>query len=975
MKPIANMVPNKLIDSLPEELSDVVSLWTERLGSTHPGSIACIAPTPDLLASMTKLVAVSEFAANLIIRDWPWILSCRDNDSGAFLHPPDIRTLDAFSAKISASTDNVGTIKHRLRQFRNRWLLQVLYRDLSGAASLNETLQALTDLADALIAASASYATRGIQERFGMPRNDDGDEIPLVVLAMGKLGGRELNFSSDVDLIFLYSEEGETDGGRHLSAHEYFTRLTQQIVALLDEATAEGFVFRVDTRLRPFGDSGPPVVSFAALENYLPQHGRGWERYAYVKARIMGPPVAQAIAEDLIGNMIEPFVYRRYLDFGVFESLRDMKALIAAEVQKKELADNIKLGPGGIREIEFIAQSLQLVRGGSDRYLRSRELQLVLPRLANHRGLAKSSVDELLQAYVFLRRLENFIQAIRDQQSHDLPGDPTDRARLCLAMNYPDWQSLVADLELHRSNVSRQFEHVVFRSERPTSQPGVAPTLAECWVSESTVAEWQGLFEEQGFANAEELSEAVVNFQRAASTRQADKVSRERLDQFMPNLLLELKGRPDPSLVLTRVLNIIDRILRRSAYVALLNENPAALEKLVNLCESSAYLAEQVGRYPVLLDELLDPRVFSSSLLKSELEAELDRRITGLGDADSEGRIEGLGQFQRASLFRIAFADFSGRLPIMKVSDRLTDLAELVLTEALEIAYADLVQKHGEPHCLDGDIQRVAGFGVIAYGKLGGIELSYRSDLDLVFLHESGGASDSEQVTDGHKPIERSVFFGRLVGRLVHFLTTQTGSGALYEVDTRLRPGGSSGLLVTSVGAFERYQVENAWTWEHQALLRARPVAGSALVAREFERIRAETLRNRVRQESLLDDVTSMRRKMREQLDHSDSELFDLKQGEGGIGDIEFIVQYLVLRNAKPHPAVVHYTDNIRQLGTLAAADCLPEKDVVRLQEIYKAYRLRLHRLRLDEQAPLAPDREFAGERKFVSSIWSRTMQ
>ena len=961
--------------SLPEELGDVVSLWSERLESSHPGSVAELGSAPDFESGITELVAVSEFAANHIIRDWPWILSCRDSDSGAILQPPGLRTLHAFAAEIAASADEVGTIKRRLRKFRSRWLLQVLYGEISGLASLNDTLRALSDLADAMIEASASYATREMRKRFGTPRNDTGEEIPLVVLAMGKLGGRELNFSSDVDLIFLYSEDGKTDGDRRVSAQEYFTRVTQQIVALLDEATAEGFVFRVDTRLRPFGDSGPPVVSFAALENYLPQHGRGWERYAYVKARITGPAVNDVIAEDLVANMIEPFVYRRYLDFGVFESLRDMKALIAAEVRKRELANNIKLGPGGIREIEFIVQSLQLVRGGRDRQLRSCELQPVLPRLADHRGLTKASVDELQQAYSFLRRLENFIQAIRDQQSHELPDDPTDRARLCRAMNYPDWQSLSADLESHRSNVSRQFEDVVFRSERPASLSGAAMTLAQCWMSESSVAEWRQLLEEQGFANAADLSAAVVNFRRAASTRQADKVGRQRLDQLMPNLLLELKGRPDPALVLTRVLNIIDRILRRSAYVALLNENPQALEKLVNLSEGSAYLAEQVSRFPVLLDELLDPRVFSSSLTRSELEAELKRRMTGLADADSERRIEGLGQFQRASLFRVAFADFHGRLPIMKVSDSLTDLAELVLTEALEIAYADLVRKHGEPHCLDGDIQRVAGFGVIAYGKLGGIELSYRSDLDLVFLHESGSSSDSGQMTDGQKPVETSIFFGRLVRRLVHFLTTQTGSGALYEVDTRLRPSGRSGLLVTSVSAFERYQIENAWTWEHQALLRARPVAGSALVAREFERIRAETLRNRVHRENLLKDVTTMRRKMREQLDRSNSERFDLKQGEGGIGDIEFIVQYLVLKHASLHPAVIHYPDIIRQLGTLAAAGCLPEKDVMRLQEIYKAYRLRLHRLALDELPPLAPASEFVGEKRFVSGLWARTMR
>jgi glutamate-ammonia-ligase adenylyltransferase len=970
MKSSASKVQEQLKVSLPEELGEVVSRWFDRLESEQSHSMADVRFTPDFLATLTKLVAASDFAANTIARDWSWVMSCQDDDT--FEKVPDRKKLRAFAAEISASVDDIESVKRRFRQFRNRWLLHVLWREIAGTASLDETLHAISDLADEALTAATDYATRQVQGRFGTPRNEEGSEIEIVILAMGKLGGRELNFSSDIDLIFLYSDEGETDGDRSLSAHEYFVRITRQIVAMLDEATADGFVFRVDTRLRPFGESGPPVTSFAALESYLPQHGRSWERYAYVKARIVGPQKGDDVARDLMEYMIEPFVYRRYIDFGVFESLREMKALIAAEGQKKELASNIKLGPGGIREIEFIAQSLQLVRGGNDRHLRCRELQLVLPRLAQHQGLSEAAVDELLAAYVFLRRLENFLQAMRDQQTHDLPEDTLDRARLCIAMNYPDWQSLTEDLDLHRGNVSKQFGSVVFRSVQPETQPVLATTFGECWASSASIEQWRAVFDEQGFEMAEELAQSISKFRGARLLQQIDTVSRQRLDQLVPNLLILLKNSKQASLALERVLNIVEGILRRSAYVALLNENPPALEKLVNLCESSAYLAEQICRFPLLLDELLDARVLSSALSVGELTEDLERRFARLGDSDSERRIEVLAQFQRASLFRIAVADFSGTLPIMKVSDRLTDLAELVLKQALEIATADLVSKHGEPVCAQDGMKRVAGFGVVAYGKFGGIELSYGSDLDLVFLHESGEAG---QVTTGEKQLDTSVFFGRLVRRLVHFLTTQTGSGALYEVDTRLRPSGRSGLLVTSVDAFERYQEENAWTWEHQALLRARPVAGSARVAREFERIRADTLKNRVRQESLLEDVTTMRQKMRKQLDRSDAERFDLKQGEGGIGDIEFIVQYLVLRNAKPHPAVIHFPDNIRQLGTLGAASCLAEDDVVRLQEVYKAYRLRLHRLVLDDKPSLVPDTEFRDERKFVTRVWARTLQ
>jgi glutamate-ammonia-ligase adenylyltransferase len=475
-----------------------------------------------------------------------------------------------------------------------------------------------------------------------------------------------------------------------------------------------------------------------------------------------------------------------------------------------------------------------------------------------------------------------------------------------------------------------------------------------------------------GYTDDAGLAKALVAFAGSASVGQIGKTGGTRLRRFIPALLAVLDRKQQPAVVLQRVLGIVERILRRSAYVALLNENPLALERLVSLCETSAWLAEEIGRYPLLLDELLDPRLYTAPLTREDMLGDLQRRMDSHAATDSEQRIEILAQFQRATLFRIAVADVSGKLPIMKVSDRLTELAEVVLNRALTIAWDDLAAKHGRPCVRTDQGRRSAGLGVIAYGKFGGMELSYRSDLDLVFLHDGHGA---EQVTDGAQPLDNSMFFVRLVRRVVHFLTTQTGSGALYQVDTRLRPSGRSGLLVTGIEAFERYQDENAWTWEHQALLRSRSVAGSATVAREFERIRTDTLKHRVRRNRLLNDVREMRAKIRSQLDRSDTRRFDLKQGEGGIGDIEFLVQYLVLYNADRHPAVIHYPDNIRQLGTLAAAGCLEESSVLRLQKIYKDYRLRLHRLALDEKEPFAGSNDFVEERAFVMAAWHRIMR
>jgi len=960
---------DKQIALLPAELQGNVRLWAERLCEAEPMAADWLTARDPQLEVLLRLIATSDFAARVLLREWHWLRRCLA--TGDFQSPPRSKEMRRFIDKLCAASADEGRIKSRLRRFRNRQLIHILWRSVAAQATLQESLRSLSDLADGLIEAAVTCSGELLTQRFGEPRNGTGELIPMVVVAMGKLGGRELNFSSDVDLVFLYREEGETDGPRALSAHEYFTRRTRKVVSLLDEVTEDGFVHRVDTRLRPFGDSGPPVTSFAALESYLLQHARGWERYAYVKARVVTPPADQRIAGELMGEIIEPFVYRQYLDFGVFESLRDMKVLISAEVQKREMASNIKLGPGGIREIEFITQSLQLVRGGGDRPLRSPELQVALPLLSGGKGLASSAVATLLGAYEFLRSLENALQAIHDRQTHDLPQDAVDQHRLTLAMRYTSWSALSADLDTHRQAVAAQFAALLFSVDDESAQPGLLRELSTLWDTAARAEQWHALLLRNVFREPELLAETISSFASAAIHRQLGRTAQRRLGRFIPLLLTLLQERQAPNLVLGRVLNVVTQIARRSAYISLLNENPAVLGRLVSLCEKSTYLAQEIARYPLLLDELLDPRMYATTISAADMREDLAGRSRGIAVTDSERQIEVLGQFQRATLFRVAVADHSGKLPIMKVSDRLTELAEIVLNRALEIAWRDLVEKHGRPVISTADGDRQAGFAVIAYGKLGGMELSYRSDLDLVFLHDSSGA---KQETDGDKPLDNSMFFGRLVRRLIHFLTAQTASGALYEVDTRLRPSGRSGLLVSSVEGFERYQEDNAWTWEHQALLRSRPVAGSGAIAREFERIRTETLRYRVHQEQLLEDVLSMRARMRKQLDKSDPQQFDLKQGAGGIGDLEFLVQYLVLRNACEHSAVIHYPDNIRQLGTLAATGCLPETDVLQLQEIYQTYRHCLHRLALDDASHLVSSDEFPEERQFVIRTWEREL-
>ncbi|MBT8099891.1 MAG: bifunctional [glutamate--ammonia ligase]-adenylyl-L-tyrosine phosphorylase/[glutamate--ammonia-ligase] adenylyltransferase, partial [Gammaproteobacteria bacterium] len=724
-----------------------------------------------------------------------------------------------------------------------------------------------------------------------------------------------------------------------------------------------------DTRLRPFGESGPPVVSFAALESYLVQHGRDWERYAYVKARIVGEQPPAAVAEELFGNLISPFVYRRYLDYGVFESLREMHTLISSDVKRRDRADNVKLGPGGIREIEFIVQSFQLVRGGSEPELQDQSLLRVLPGLVDGRALDADDAKRLEAAYYFLRRLENFIQALRDKQTHELPDNAIDRARLAFAMGFAEWTDLHAELDAHRRFVTAQFESVAFRGADREPGDALAQPLQEAWDSRADEASWTASLRDNGFSDADLIARNLVNFRQSPAAKKMDSRASERLQEFIPRLLALAQKRSKPAVAVERCLAVIEKVLRRSAYIALLNENVVAAERLVGLCERSAYIATEIAEFPVLLDELLDPRLITGPIQRQELHEELGSRLQRVAEDDSETRMEALAQFQRSIMFRIAVADFNGSLPLMKVSDSLTFLAETVLEEALAMAWQDLVTRHGAPCCAAKSGTREVGFGIVAYGKLGGLELSYGSDLDIVFLHDSSGKAE---MTNGAKRLDNALFFSRLVRRLVHFLTTQTRSGVLYEIDTRLRPSGRKGLLVTSIDAFERYQIENAWTWEHQALLRARAVAGSADVGRMFERIRTETLERRVRRDSLRDDVLEMRGRMRAELDRSDADQFDLKQGRGGIGDIEFLVQYLVLSHSQAHIELVEFTDNIRQLDALVAVGILDAEVAERLQDIYRDYRQHQHHLVLNEQPLVVAAHRFAAERDFVSAAWDR---
>ena len=939
-----------LVRGLPEPLQETGRDWLGRFMDRH-------GPVP-LTADMLRVAVVSELAAATLIRLWEQY----DEDWADPLIPPARGEVTAFLGALGASDHDPDAFKRELRQYRARFLTAMIAREVLEPQRFEQTLADWSHFASGALQAAVNYSERKVRDRFGDISAADGSSPVFAVLGMGKLGGGELNFSSDIDVIFLYSGHGESNGRKVVSAETWFTRLSQQVVSLLDEVTGDGFVFRVDTRLRPFGDSGPPVTSFRALEDYLLNHGRVWERYAYIKASLVGPELSEPLRRELFDELIVPFVYRRYLDYGIFESLRDMHAMIAAEVERRDLKANLKLGPGGIREIEFIVQSLQLLRGGARADLRAAPLLDVLPRLADHRMLGNEDCEALFDAYRYLRRAENAVQAIRDRQTHELPEDSLDRARLLLALGETDWARFVERLDAVRAAVSERFAGLAFGADTSTGQHN---RYAELWSAQASEREWQEVLPD----GAADLVPLILAFRQDPCCVKVDATAQKRLDRLLPRLIERIAEGSHPKRTLKRTLAIVAAVTRRSAYLALLLENPQASDRLIELCRESRYIADELARSPVLLDELLDVRVAGEGLSRRALLAEAYDRFGRDSNEDAELAVEALAQFQRATVFRIAVADLNGQLVTMKVSDALSFLAEAVLEAALAIAWQELTTRYGVPGCMvDGEATE-AGFAIVAYGKLGGLELSYGSDLDLVFLNDSRG---ERQQTDGERPIDNAVFFSRLVRRLIHFLTTRTRSGVLYEIDTRLRPSGRKGLLVSSLDAFRRYQSEEAWTWEHQALLRARVVAGSAKIAAGFADIRESTLRARAGQASLREEVGDMRRRMRRELDRSDSELFDLKHGAGGLGDIEFIVQYLVLNNVAAHPDLIEFSDNIRQLDALAAAGILDPGEAGLLQDHYRDFRRREHRLSLNGEPPLVPVDVFATAISEVRRCWDR---
>ena len=864
---------------------------------------------------LTKTMRGSRYAKRVLEADLPLQEWLQENHAT----PCDREEIQRLLQQSGLGLLDEAGLSRAVRRLRKQVMVKLILRDLNGLADLNEVMRAMTALAEIVVQQAQTCLMGSLRQQFGSPMGEaSGTEQQLLVIGMGKLGGGELNVSSDIDLIFVYAEDGETNGARTLSNHEFFTRLGRRLINIIHEPTGEGYVFRVDMRLRPYGESGPLVMSFAGLEEYLVTQGREWERYAWIKARVISPITDPSIAE--LESLYRPFVYRKYLDYGAIDSMRKLHAQIRLEVHRRERLDNIKLGPGGIREIEFTAQVFQLIRGGQEAALRILPTQGVLRVLAEQEHLTARVVADLDAAYVVLRNLEHRLQYLDDQQTQELPVKPEDRQVIAETMGYADYAALLVVLDRHRALVSQQFEQIF--GETAQEQDNAA-----LWRENITVEELALGLERLSFRAAGEGAQRLLQLRGSLRYRQSSERSRKRLDALIPQFITLSALYDDPDATLSRLLTVLEAISRRAAYLAFLVEYPQALDRLVRLVSASSWAAGYLARHPALFDELLAARELYQPPEWSQIEQALQQRLDGC-EHDAELQLDVLHHVQQEQTFHLLAMDLQGLLPLEKLSDHLSDLADLMLRHVLTLCWAHARKRHCE----------VARFAIISYGKLGGKEMGYASDLDMIFLYD-----------DDHPDAQEN--YARLGKSINSMLGSYTATGRLYETDLRLRPNGASGLLVSSVEAFTAYQQQQAWVWEHQALTRARFSAGDSLVGAAFEVIRQQVLSQARDIGKLRDEIVVMRQKMHDGHPNN-STLFDIKHDSGGMVDIEFMVQYLVLAYAHQYSQLTANAGNLALLKMAAEFGLIDAELAEQNRILYRILRQAQHRMRLNDVSP-----------------------
>lgn len=890
-------------------------------------------------AHIAHAVSCSPFLARMLRKDAILLQDLLEN-----LHQPyQLQEMQNFLSSFEISDES--TLKKALRQLRCRVMARMITRDLSGLADLHEVMQTTSQLAECAINSALDYLHRWQVEVYGEPVDSDSNPQHLIVIGMGKLGGGELNVSSDIDLIFAYETEGATQGEQSISNQDFFTRLGKKLIAAIDEMTEDGFVFRVDMRLRPFGSEGALVSNLDALEEYYQNNGREWERYAWIKGR-------EVTGGNSVSALLKPFVFRKYLDFGAFSSMRDLKIQIQRDVNSKGMHNNIKLGRGGIREIEFIAQVFQLIRGGRDSSLQIKPTLHVLQVLKSKGMLPEKTVDELSEAYVYLRNLEHRLMYLEDAQTQELPKSESSQAMIAKAMNFErkpafSWPEFLAKLDGYRQQVQRHFDETF-----EDADAGRSELEAETAIWNGAVTEVQSLANLQniGFKDAAESLRRLVNLHQGARYKQLPELSRQRFDAVMPHVISQSAKMPNADVTLLRVMDLLESICRRASYLALLAEHPNAMQLLVKLCSSSPWLANYLAQHPILLDELLDTRTLYAVPDFDAMREELCTRLAE-ADQDIEQQMDIMRHFKHATVFRFAAQDINGELALETLSDYLSALADLIMQVALATIWPSVRGKH----------LQTPKFAVIGYGKLGGKELGYASDLDIIFLYDDDAPEAGE-------------VYARFAQRINNWFNSLTSAGLLYETDLQLRPDGNSGLLVSSVAAFREYQLQKAWMWEHQAITRARFVAGDASIGKAFDAIREEVMKQVRDTATLKTEVVSMREKMRS-AQHLKGDVFDLKHSVGGIIDVEFLVQYLVLKFAAKHHALTANIGNIGLLKLMAALGIVNAELADQVANAYREYRHVQHLLKLQGAAKISvPMQQMQMHAQAVKALWDQVL-
>ena len=918
-------------------------------------------------ADIKRVFSRSPFVADVCAKHPEWLVELLD-----FAAPSMPQSY--YHQKVSEYVSQAKTedeLAKALRCCRQFHMAAITFSDVLNRQSIDASLLQVSSLANALIQQGYTWLYSSLCSKHGTPVGSHGP-MPMYILGMGKLGGHELNFSSDIDLIFTYPEKGETQGGKKSLEHQqFFTRLAQKLIQALNKVTVDGQVYRVDMRLRPFGESGPLVLHFDAMEDYYQEQGRHWERFAMVKARVINSD--DSSYEAALQAILTPFTFRRYLDFTTLDALRNMKKLIATEIRRRKLNNNIKLGAGGIREVEFFAQSFQLIHGGREPSLQSKSLLTTLKALEENEIVENEVVEALKQDYLFLRKVEHTLQQYRDQQTQTLPEDEDQRQALIEVMGFPNYAQFLTHLDAVMARIHGHFNELIEESQDAHDpQDSLFSACCDAWQLQMVEHEFC-----QTFASylppedASRVQHLLLDFNQNQRRYLLGQRGEDTLNKLIPEILYVLithnaQGVP---YILKRVLGVISAITGRTTYLDLLLENPDVLKQLVRLCERSEWVANEIKRFPLLLDELLTPLYLEQQdtdivASKNDYISELRQSLLRVEPDDVEAMMDTWRQFKLCQQLRIAASDISGSLPIANVSDKLTVLAEVVLEQVVHAAWHQISERFGVPNHLTADN---SGFAVVAYGKLGGYELGYGSDLDLVFLHNA----PREATTTGAKSIEAQQFYIKLAQRIMHLLNTKTLFGQLYETDLRLRPSGNAGLLCCHLDGFKRYQQEEAWTWEHQALVRARGVCGDKTLLTQFADVRAEILGQPRDKAALRDEVCKMRTKMRQHLLNEKAQKVDLKQCVGGITDIEFMTQYWVLANASTIPSITRYTDNLRILNEAAQHGVIDDKQAKMLQDAYLALREQYHHLTLADTKYADQTDQLAKLREQVTGYWT----